>query len=323
MYTASDARAHVARALEQQQSLHFPTVIDSTFATDLVCETKYYWAAIRRIRPAGPNQHLVAGGAMARGYETVRRKYYGEGASLEDAILAGQYAIIEEWGNFTPTWSWDEGADVKTLDNCLLGIEHYFRIHPPTDDPYQPIMINGEPAVEFTFAIPLAVNHPETGEPILYAGRFDMIAQREGTKNDAVWAFDDKTAKQLGAQWSNRFLMRGQFIGYVFALLTYDMNCVGAVARGLGFYKTKFDVATAPISVTPRIVELWKSNLEAKLMKQIDAWHHNRYVMDFGDVCSMYNGCPFRDLCLYPPSATERIIEAEFEHNEWDPLAVD
>ena len=71
----------------------------------------------------------------------------------------------------------------KNIDRVIEALIYYFDTWPMATDLLKPYMFEGQPSVEFTFSIPLPILHPDTNQPILYAGRCDMIAEY----GEALW----------------------------------------------------------------------------------------------------------------------------------------
>src|SRR3990172_5087025 len=94
----------------------------------------------------------------------------------------------------------------------------------------------GEFGIEFSFAAAIPeVKHPETGDPILFCGRFDQLAEY----NKMLFVEDEKTTTSLGEQWRNNWDLDSQFTGYVWGAKQFGLPVVGAIVRGIGLLKTK------------------------------------------------------------------------------------
>jgi hypothetical protein len=128
----------------------FPEAFDSTMLrTFRSCPRKYELEYLNHWKPATESIHLTAGGAYAKGLETTRLAYYRDGKSKTQAINEGLIALIEEYGEAeTPEDS------PKTWINMGLALVESFHQYDLDDDPFQPHRINGEPVVEFSFALP-------------------------------------------------------------------------------------------------------------------------------------------------------------------------
>lgn len=290
----------------------FPEVIDSTMRGDLAsCETKAYYGFNRKLGGKTGSVHLVAGGAYARGLEVTRLLYYRDKMPLDEALSKGMLAAIEAYGSFeTP-----EGHEKKGVDRVVQAMEYYFKeAFPPEKDHIQPMYAaDGKPMVEFTFAIPLPILHPDTDQPLIYAGRFDMV----GLYNDQIFCVDDKTTSQLGPTWSNQWNLRGQFTGYTWACQQYGKPAVGAIVRGISFLKNSFGHAEALQQRPQWMIDQWYEQLIHDLTRWKNAYVTGWYDQNFSDACGAFGGCPFQRLCT--SSDPETWVD-HYGTRDWDPL---
>lgn len=292
----------------------FPKVIDSTMRGDLAsCETKAYWGFNRQLGPKAGSVHLVAGGAFARGLEVVRLLHFGpQRLPLPDALSAGMLAAVEAYGDFvTP-----DKYEAKSVERVVQALQFYFvEAFPPDQDHIQPMYTaDGKPMVEFTFAIPLPVTHPDDGEPIIYAGRFDLV----GLYNDQIFAVDEKTTTQLGPTWPAQWNLRGQFTGYTWACQQYGKPAVGAIVRGISFLKNSFGKAEA-LQLRPQwMIDQWYTQLIKDIERWKKAYVTQDYDQNFGEACASFGSCPFMPLCT---SATPEVwVDQYYKPREWHPL---
>ena len=290
----------------------FPHVIDSTMRSRFVdCPQAFFRSHIQHLAHPNKSEHLVAGGAYAKGLEVVRALYYGQGLSLDEALGEGILAAVEEYGDFEP-------SNPKSFTTCEKVVEvlvAYFQEFPPTTDHLVPVRkSDGTPMVEFSFAVPLDIPHPETGDPLLYCGRSDLIAQYQ--KNQ-LWIVDDKTCSQMGPSWTSSFRLRSQFTGYVWAARMYGWNVAGAITRGARFTK---ELAFAEI-LEPRpqwMVDRWLLQLHRDIERMIQCWRDNYWDYALDGACTMYSGCQFAKLCTV--ANPDPWIKQFFVDREWNPL---
>lgn len=178
-------------------------------------------------------------------------------------------------------------------------------------------LANGKSAVEFTFAIPLPnVRHSVTGDPILYGGRFDMLAERDGV----LFVEDDKTASQLGSQWNRNWTLDSQFTGYCWAARDFGYPVAGAIIRGLSILKKGFGHAQAITYRPDWQIERWLQSTEHTVRLMIAYWEQNFFPLALDKhACNSYGGCGFSQLCESPNP--ESWIEMNYEPRVWNPLA--
>lgn len=314
--------------------LSFPPAIDSTMLTTFdACPTKFLYEFVLQRAPVGRSIHLHAGGCVASAMEDIRKNFYLHQMSQDQAIEAAWPNFIRNWGMIeTP-----EG-EYKDFINCWSVIEAYFREYPLATDWFQPIIkADGSPAVEFKFGIPLEITHPVTGDPILFAGRTDMLSQpRDGYD---IYVVDEKTTKTLGASWQYQWAMRGQFYGYVWAARQYGYQAVGALVRGMAIQQTQFAFQEKPLLFEEYQLNRWHLNMTRKVknmkalfettleyLQRTDDYElqhqilHTIWPMSFGDACNSYGRCQYSDLCTHP---SPWHLYNSYEKRIWDPISKD
>lgn len=291
----------------------FPEVIDNSIRSNFVaCEAKFHYGFIKNISPAGTNVHLHAGGAFAHGIEATRRAFYENGASSDDAIAKGVAELLLFYGDYEcPPES------PKSAERMAGALEFYFQRYPLTDDYLRPWSDGTSTGIEFSFAIPLPIAHPVTGNPILYSGRFDMLA--ENSRSGELFVVDEKTASQLGSSWSKQWELDSQFTGYCWAAKQYGKPVVGAIIRGVSILKTKYDSVECPIYRSQHLTDRWYRQLLKDIQRMIEIWKTNdpSYQLDKGS-CGAYGGCSYSILCN--SSTPEKWIPVQFEPRVWHPM---
>lgn len=314
----------------------FPEIFDSSMlATFKACAEKFRKNYIMHWKPKASSVHLHAGGAFAKGLEVTRKAFYtgeiigkvqakdgtSQWASIqrepqdaETAIALGLQALMAAYGNFEcPPDS------AKSAERMAGAFEFYFDNYPLShEDGYPIITPGGARAIEYSFAHPLPILHPVTGNPLLYVGRMDAIIQYAGGR----YIDDEKTTTQLGASWSRQWDLRSQFTGYCWGAREAGIEVDGAIVRGVSILKTKYDTQQA-IGYRPDWqIDRWYKELLEWIEDIIinyqkrgpeGPWRHN---LDHS--CAEYGGCEFREACL---SVDEQPwLETAFEHRVWNPL---
>jgi len=289
----------------------FPHVIDSTIRAEFVsCQTKGYYSFVRSLGPPEPSIDLIAGGAFAKGLEVLRLRFYGDGKNLQQSLEEGMMAAIVEYGDV----DCPEHKQQKSIQRVVEALAFYVETWPPATDHLQPYMVNGKPSVEYTFSVPIPINHPVSRMPLIYAGRFDMVAlYRQQLVGD-----DEKTTSQLGPTWVNKWNLRGQFTGYCWALHQFNIPVIGMVVRGISFLKTSFGSAEALQMRSNWQIQQWYEQLLRDVQRAVDAYNSDWYDQDFNETCAEYGGCPFQSLCL--SANPENWVAGKFSFRQWDPL---
>lgn len=299
----------------------FPNVITSSLReTFNKCHKKFYHETVCGTAPKGQNIHLEFGGAYAQALETFRMAYYGEEyrelpptERFQEAVTDGLIALMVKWGDYEP-----EPTDTKNFDRLVGAYIEYLAIFPPETDHIKPSMFEGKPRVEFSFLFEIPeVTHPTSGDPLLFAGRFDML----GDFNGGLFVFDDKTTGAMGPTWAGQWDLRSQFSAYCYGARLSDKHVIGAIVRGMCVLKTMFKTREAIVYRPDWMVERWRERLVWDTKRMIQMWHDD-YWPNTGEEsggCSDYGGCPFKILCS---SVNEQAFRnTYFKDYRWDPLA--
>ena len=274
----------------------FPLVWDNSMRGEFFsCGRAFNWGSLHGYKSPYPNIHLHAGKAWASSLEAVRRAFYEEEKSPLEAVAMGLEKLITEYGSFIPPERGSGAA--KSLDRLIEAFHYYWTAFPLEKDPAQPYRTkDGRPMVEFSFAVPLADDllHPVTGEPIIYAGRADMVATYAG----AVTIYDDKTTSALGAQWAQQWNRRAQFTGYAWAASTFGIPVSQVLVRGIAILKTEIKHAEAITTRTPGHIAEWHHQFVKDIRRAIVAWENDDWDVSLDDACSSYGGCHFQQPCM-------------------------
>ena len=289
----------------------FPAVLDSTImAAFKSCPRKAQLEFVEHWRPQMPNVHLHAGAAYAAGLEGLRTAYYTQGLDPETSLAVGMEALIRSYGTFEcPPDS------AKSLARTAGALEYYAMRYPVATDAATPLKLpGGKHAIEFSFAEPLDIPHPETGDPIIYAGRMDMCCLYNGL----ALGEDDKTASQLGASWPKQWDLRSQFTGYVWGAGKAGLELDGFLVRGVSILKTKYDTLEA-ITYRPKWqIDRWEEQLYRDIRRFIRCWEEGYYDYNLDYACIEYGGCVFSRVCTMRDP--QQLLEQQYERRRWDPV---
>jgi hypothetical protein len=290
----------------------FPQVLDSTMLLKSACPIKFFYEHCLNLHPAQKSIHLHAGGAFAHGVEHVRKAFYIHKLSLEESLFVGWREFINYWGDYdAPENSY------KDFYNVSAALFDYFHNYNPNNDYVQPLIKHdGSPAVEFTFSIPLPITHPVTGDPLIYAGRCDMV----GVYQNATCIVDEKTTYTFGYDWSKVFAMRGQFIGYTYAAQQYKMPASMCIVRGIAIQQRSIKHLEAILQFPQWQVDRWYQEALKKVEMLKRCWEEQEFPLNYGDICSSYGGCPMLDLCT---SHQPENWFSTFDVHKWNPLNKD
>ena len=189
----------------------------------------------------------------------------------------------------------------------------YFQEYGTHTDSIQPANIGGDKSpIEFNFRIPLPINNPDTGEPIILTGRLDMLATHHGS----LYIVDEKTTGALSSLWATQWDMRGQFLCYAWACHQLDLPVTGAIIRGIGIYKTIIK-HTEVIVPTPKWKQQrWYDELLYTVQQAVDNYKSGEWGYAFSDACNSYSGCSFKNLCNVRDES--RVVET-YNRVKWNP----
>lgn len=307
-----------------RNEVSLPIYIDSsTLSSWRSCRRKYFWGTINSLYPSGKSVHLIAGGALAAGMEAARKRVFLDpdpgSVHLDDILEAAFHGFTAEWGSYEAP-----PDSPKDAINSFSALATYLEEYPPATDVVQPLIRpDGSPTVEYTFAIPVEVNHPDTGDPLVFTGRFDLL----GSFNGIPAVVDEKTTSQLGFSWADQWKLRGQFMGYIWACQQQGYHINMAVIRGIAILKRDIKFATAIEQFPQHLIDRWHRAMISDLREITFAYSQLKagntdyealYPYNFADACSSYGGCAFSTLCA---ARDPEPYFSNYVRHRWDPLA--
>lgn len=292
----------------------FPLVWDNSMRSELVsCPQSFFRQYVEHWKPRRPSIDLHAGKCWASALEVARLAFYVKGLPSEEAQFHGLARLITDYGDF---YCPDDSP--KSLQRMCDAWVFYFLNFPFETDSAQPYIGPNGPMIEFSFVLPLddgpdGIFHPETGDPILYSGRSDMVANYAG----AVTIYDDKTTKQLGPKWAQSWDLRAQFTGYMWAAQHFGIPATQILVRGISILKTKFDKAQAINYREPWRIARWHGQVKRDIRRAMRMWEEGYWDYNEDDACSSYSGCMFRGVCQ--SANPQPWLETDFVRRRWDP----
>lgn len=293
----------------------FPRVIDNTMRTLFVaCPTKFNYRICHGLVSGERSIHLHAGAAFAKGLEVFRSHYWGTTPDKDAALIEGFRALCCAYGydpEIEQSESWQKSA--KSFDRIATAFIFYWERFAPDTDRVQPLIHEGRPAVEFNFSCPLDIYHPETGEPILYTGRFDML----GTFMNALWCVDEKTTSQLGASWGKQWELRSQFTGYAWGAQQFNLPAAGTLIRGVSVQKTDIKFGESIVYQPQWKIDRWYDQLLRDIRRMIQCWNENIWDVNLSDSCASFSGCQYSPLCTRQDPIGW--IKGNYSVEHWDP----
>lgn len=291
----------------------FPPAIDNTMvSTFKECPSKFEKEFIFGRREAGTSVHLAFGKLYASAMEIARHSYWGEGLSPEASVHKAIRHVLS-----APDYEDSRNPESsKSLIRLAHAIDSYFQTFGFASDFLQPKIIDGKPALEFNFAIPLPISHPETGSPLLYTGRYDMWGTYEGQD----YLLDDKTAKRGGDTWDKKWELRGQFLGYLWGHRQYRNAVNGMFIRSPILYKDYTQHLHTIKHYSDEMIAEWYNDL-LYYVEEMVSLYDKRYPKNWSDSCTSYSGCPYTVVCKADRAFSNRWLENEFpEVIRWNPM---
>jgi len=290
---------------------YFPPVLDNSIVTSYKrCPTLFKLQYLESWASKFPSPHLHAGGAFAHALEETRRMFYVQGWDAPASIAYGCTAMENFWGDYRPP---DYVA--KTLDRMLAAFDFYWANYPLSHEECPPTRLpSGKYAIEFSFAQPLPIPHPISGDPLIYCGRMDMIADAYGGR----FIVDEKTTSSLGPTWSKQWDLRSQFTGYAWGARENGLTVQGTIVRGVAILKTKFDTQQAVVYSPEWQIERWYSELLTYIQRMIADFERDNFLHNLGDTCADFGGCQFREACAVQDPTSQ--LETGFARRRWNPI---
>lgn len=290
----------------------FPEVVDSSMMSHFkACPRKFYYEYICHWKPAQESVHLVAGKAFASGIEAARRAFFVENQPTHKAEAEGLRALFQEYGTFECPEDSPKGP-LKMAG----ALTYYFEQYPLGADGATPDRFGDRRGIEFSFLEPIPdTQHPETGNPLLYSGRADMVAQAFGGR----FIYDEKTTGQLGATWANKWDHRSQFTGYCWGLRGFGIQPTGCVVRGVSILKSDYGTAQAITYRAAWEVDRWLEQMQYQLSLMKDYWTRDWWPMNLDESCVAYGGCAFSRVCK--SQSPLGWLKIHFHRRKWDPVS--
>lgn len=299
----------------------FPEAIDNSMRKELVkCEMAAHYRYEMGLRSVDSQRvDLVAGGAFAKGLEVMRKAYYVADAQPSLALNEGIQALYAAYGSFAPP-----AKSNKTADRMAGALAFYASECPLESSPYVPLVLpTGEHCIEVGFNFPISVTHPDTGKPLTYCGRFDMLARHKDTGE--IWVVDEKTTSQMGEKWANQWILDSQMTGYVWGanrlLAQHNMpeRVKGAIINGIAIRLRDYEHGEFQAVRPDWMIDRWYDQMVQDVVDWRTAYRYGGHHMALDHACAYYNNpCEFSPLCA--SRNPERLIEGSYQVVRWNPL---
>ena len=293
--------------------------IDSTSLGEFkLCPRRYYYSIVLGYQPRAESVHLKFGILLHQAREHYEHKR-SAGLTHEDALdYALDVALRATW-NQELGRPWISDHKVKHRQSLIQTIVWYLDSK-AKNDPLRTIMLaNGRPAVELSFRFDSGWRSEATGEPILFCGHLDRIAEFNGEH----YIPDIKTtSRQLDPSWFASFTPGNQFSMYSLAgRVAFGLKIKSIIVDGVQVASGFSRFARAPVERRDETIDEWYAET-GEWLKQMDGCAASGKWPQNDKSCDAFGGCPFRPVCSRVPSARGRWLETDYAKRVWDPLQV-
>lgn len=307
--------------------LQFPEAIDNSMRKELVkCQKLAHYKFEKGLTTGDDNENLIAGGAFAAGCEATRKAYYLKQKSMQDALSEGFDALSDHYGSYVPPPP-KKYKTSKTKDRMLGALAFYFAKNNLDEQTIKPIVLGERLGIEMSFAYNLPLLHPDTGFPLKYVGRYDMLGIDD---RGQVWVVDEKTTGEMGDAWVNQWMLDSQQTGYCWAARKQldeagmgDLVIAGALINGVAIRSLSneqpYEHRGLFLARQQWEVDRWYR----QLLKDVTRWKQAYVAQDHDQVldhaCALYNNpCVYAPLCK---SANPAMLEPNYKVMFWNPMA--
>jgi len=283
------------------------------------CPRKYFYTLVQGWRGRSESVHLRFGilyHAALELYDRLR----AEGVDHESAVIgAVERTLRDTWDNHERSpdgasilntgapWAPEHSSKTRfTLIRSIVWYLDEFR-----DDAAKTVILaNGKPAVELSFKFNI-------GEGILLCGHLDRLVNFQ----DGVFVMDRKTTGSTITQhYFAQYSPHNQMSLYTLAgQIVYSAPVRGVIIDAaqiaVGFTRFQRGVTYR----TTANLDEWLGDFQ---MWRDFAWRcADREHWPMNDkACSNFGGCLFQSVCSRDPSVRDKILQAEFKHDPWNPL---
>jgi hypothetical protein len=170
---------------------------------------------------------------------------------------------------------------------------------------------NGQPAVEYSFALPVENN-------IIFCGHIDRLVEYSG----GTYVMDQKTTgSTISGKFFSDFTPDIQMSMYSWAgSIIFQSPVSGVIIDGaqiaVGFTRFERGFVHRPRAL---LEEFYDSTMET-IHRTLDYVSREVFPMN-RTACGNYGGCQFRKICSHSPEVRDNFLRADFYRGpRWDPL---
>lgn len=314
----------------------FPINFSNSMMQDIwKCELLFFRKHCQRlVNNTSKSSDLIAGGHFATGCELIRKAYFNDNLSIDNAIDIGYNYILD---------AEDTGDNIKSNERMALTLKKYFTRF-PLDSELTPVKLaNGEHAIEYNFEFDLGIEHPEIpNQNIVFKGKLDGLYEKKFQGNRvACYVVDEKTTGQVSrlkgtkiidiVKEENIYKTEGQFIGYHWAARQLGVQTTASLIYKVPIATNHEDAFELNIPINDFMIQQWSIstvNKIAELVEKYKYYKENQDVVGFhpqfsfypsytGNSCMAYSRpCTYTDGCKNKEG--EEILAASMKQVCWD-----
>lgn len=308
---------------EPQRLPFIPRAIDNTaLAAYDECERKYYYGMVlHRRRKGAERPPLVYGTAWHKALEA----HYKTNGDL-NAVMEGAAKAWKDHGI---------ADDHRTYHRLISAYEAYVSLYGLPEAEARgwgkTVGYPENPVIELAIEIwwPGAL-HP-------YTGKIDRVIEHQGL----YYVEDHKTSSALGDQYFRQFDPSNQMMGYCWiAQQVTGLPIAGVRINAHGVLKSQNKFARSTIHYSPDRLLEWADNYNVRVQKVnesharleagrlpdgtvLDAALLEAFPHQYGACAAKYGQCTYADVCTFDRRLRSRILAADYEVHEWNPLEED
>lgn len=276
------------------------------------CPRYYKWTIIEGWR-LDPQPSTLTWGIAFHKILEVWHKLLNQNISREEALLRcvrlagllGEYIV--------------PNRTERTKETLVRATVWYLDSH--WDDNAETLVLhNGQPAVEFSFALPIMEFN---GHEILLTGHMDRIVRFMGE----VYVCDYKsTAQQLDDRFASKFKLEPQMKGYMAAAHILAGTTAAIPEPPAGFIIDGIQLGVNFNRFLRIPLHFYKEEIEEYLagfpyrIREAAMYAEAGYWPGRETSCELYGGCVFKEICSQVPGKWQRMLEGNFVQGTWDPL---
>lgn len=297
------------------------------------CPQKYYQTLITGMRRKGSSPHLTFGTAFHQALERFDYLLF-EGRSYEDCIretlrfalcstFPREEALVEVMKagskQYTPLPNQsDPMAHPKKNRETLVRSVLWYLFHYEQDSLKTIKLPSGLPAVELRFNLDTGFLYK--GIPFTLTGRLDRLVDYNGD----LYVLDRKTSgSPINTTFLRSFNPDNQMSTYTLASkVVFSTPVKGVIIDGAQILVGSTAFGRGITTRSDAQLEEWLSDTHEWFARAVDYAERNVWPR-LDKSCHKYDGCPYRDFCSSDPMIRPSIMETQFEHSPWNPLARD